>query len=175
MSEVRLSQYHKAVLGFINGNKYGKRSDSKIYDEFVSELLDQDTVEQILEDLMQAGYVKPIEIEEQKVAFLEEMTGEHVSKEGHKITQLGKDQLNYSHPQTTVYNNIKNSNIAHESPQSNQSVHISELPEDIQHKLKDLQDAIHKKDSQGIKKAFAYIADKSVDVAIAILTGALIK
>lgn len=168
-----ITEYHLAVLGYLAENKYGKRRKDAIFNEFVSGPLHRENVKSIIRDLEQLGYVKPIDIDEQKVQFLEEMTGESVSNKGYKITQLGKSKIggNSNVIPATVYANITNSNIAHHSPHATQSIKISEQPEDIQEKFAELQDAITKKDASAIKKALGYIADKSVDVVIAIITG----
>lgn len=170
----QLTQYHIAILNFLAENNYGKQRTDKIFKEFESNLLDHEQINGLLEDLEQLGYIKPIEIDEQRVQLLEEMTGESVSSKGYKITQLGKAKVGNSHSPVAVYSNISNSNIAHQSPHATQSIRISEQPEDIQKKFAELQDAIAKKDSSAMKKAFGYIADKSVDVAIAIMTGAIL-
>lgn len=164
-----------AVLGYLAENKYGKRRKDAIFSEFVSGPLHRENVKSIIRDLEQLGYLKPIEMHNQKVQLLEEMSGEPVSNKGYKITQLGKSKISGSrnNSSATVYSNITNSNIAHQSPYVTQLIKISEQPEDIQKKFAELQDAITKRDSSAIKKAFGYIADKSVDVAIGIMVGAI--
>jgi hypothetical protein len=171
---VKLTEYHTAILRYIDQNIYGKRRTDKLYSEFESDMLDRDDIDNLIEDLQDAGYVKAIEIDEQKIQFLDLADSKSMSNSGYKITQLGKSRIG-SYSPTTIYSNINNSNIAHQSPNSIQTVKISEQPEDIQQKFAELKDAIDKKDSSVIKKAFGYIADKSVDVAIAILAGAVIS
>ncbi|HRN70548.1 MAG TPA: hypothetical protein PLS49_05170 [Candidatus Woesebacteria bacterium] len=93
----------------------------------------------------------------------------------YSITPLGKNYLANTTANFTSFSNINNSNVAHNSSNVTQSINISKQPQDIQEKIKEIELAIIKKDASGIKKAFSYIADKSVDVAIALLTGGLLK
>lgn len=174
MAFAGINEYHKAVLSYLIDNQYGKRSTSRIYDEFESEILDRDVIEQILEDLQDAAYIKPVEFDEQRVGFMSDISGEFHSKDGFKITQLGKGVVE-GRNLTTVYSNIQNSNIAHYSPHASQGINITELPDDIQKSIAELQLAIEKKNAASIKKAFSYIADKALDVAIAIITGTMLS
>jgi hypothetical protein len=92
----------------------------------------------------------------------------------YRLTPFGDRQLSTLHvSNNTTYSNISNSNIAHQSDNTNQTININELPEDIQKSLEELRIAASKHDASGMKKAFAYIADKAVDVAIAISLGHL--
>lgn len=89
-----------------------------------------------------------------------------------KLTPFGK-MHSQSQSEVNVFSNISHSNIANKSSSINQSLIISDQPEDIQQKIKELEIAVEKRDALGMKKAFGYIADKAIDVAIAIATGAL--
>lgn len=170
----KLTEYHVAILHYLTDNKFGKRRVDKIYDEFESEILDHDQIEDLLEDLHDCGYIKKTEIDAQRIWLSgEDLTPRSDSKSGYKITPLGKSRV--GNVSATVYSNITNSNIAHQSPNAVQSIKISEQSEDIQQMFTELQNAIAQKDSSAMKKTFGYIADKSVDVAIAILTGAVIS
>src|SRR5690349_3558211 len=91
------------------------------------------------------------------------------------LTPLGKNYLVKATANFTSFSNISNSNIANQSSYIEQSIKISEQPQDIQEKIKELELAIIKKDSIGIKRTFSYIVDKSVDTAIAITTGMLLR
>lgn len=92
----------------------------------------------------------------------------------YRLTPFGDSQLSTLRvSNNTTYSNISNSNIAHQSDNANQTININELPEDVQKSLEELRVAASKHDASGMKKAFAYIADKAVDVAIAILLGHL--
>lgn len=94
----------------------------------------------------------------------------------YKITDLGKNHLLKQRTEPTISFG-DNTNFAYNSPHAQQTINIniSNLDQDIQKKLIELEEAIARKDSSAIKKAFGYIADKSVDVAIAIITGSLLR
>lgn len=103
--------------------------------------------------------------------FVEEIEGH---KGVYRLTPFGDEYLlGQATANVTSYSNISNSNIAHESPSANLTINISELPQDIQESLRDLQAAASKRDTPAMKKIFAYIADKAVDVAIAVVLGRL--
>lgn len=89
-----------------------------------------------------------------------------------RLTPFGEAYLSDQHRVGGVsYNNISNANIAHDSPNSVQTINITDYSQDIQDSFNELREATAKRDSSGIKKAFGYIADKAVDLAIAILAG----
>ena len=67
------------------------------------------------------------------------------------------------------------SNFSMNSPGSVQIVNIENYPEDIRQLVAELDEAVSRKDAVVMKKVFGYIADKSIDVAIAITTGALMR
>ena len=91
------------------------------------------------------------------------------------LTPLGKNYLTNTSFNFTSFSDIQNSTIANYSPHATQTINIIDQPEDIQEKLAELQRAIDAKDGSAIKKTFGYIADKSVDAAIAVATGALLR
>lgn len=92
----------------------------------------------------------------------------------YRLTPFGIGQLNTLHvSNNTTYSNISNSNIAHQSDNTNQAININDLSEDVQKSLGELRIAASRHDASGMKKAFAYIVDKAVDVAIAIALGHL--
>ncbi|MEO5627765.1 MAG: hypothetical protein ABIQ89_02655 [Candidatus Saccharimonadales bacterium] len=169
---MKLTEYHTAVLNFLAQNKYGKRREDKIYQELTVGPLNRQNIKTILRDLEQAGLIVPITIPEQEIQFIAEMSETPVTNVGYRITQLGKDASTSVRSNVTnnTYANISNSAIAHNSPHATQSINIEELSEDLRQKYQELQDAVARKDSSAMKKAFGYIADKSVDVAIAIIT-----
>jgi ABC-type phosphate transport system auxiliary subunit len=103
--------------------------------------------------------------------FIELVEGEN---EVWKITPYGLAHVSKSR-EATVFSNISNSNIAHQSSNVTQSIKLSELAPDIQEKILEFDSAAERKEADGMKKAFAYIADKAVDVAIALGTGALLR
>lgn len=170
MIPTQLTEYHVAILGFLAENKYNKRQTDEIFQEFESDILDYEQIKSLLEDLEQIGYIQPVKIGP-KIILNEEMS----YREGYRVTQLGKNVIRVKSSNVTLYSNINNSNIAHESSHITQSIRISEQPEEIQKKFAELQEAIVKKDSSAMKKAFGYIADKSIDVAVAIMTGAILE
>jgi hypothetical protein len=92
----------------------------------------------------------------------------------YSITQLGKTYLNSQHGSSsfTIGDNV---NFAYNSPGAQQSISINDLDEDIRVKINELDEAIQKNDKATFKKTLAYIADKSVDVAIALVTGSLVR
>ncbi len=103
--------------------------------------------------------------------FVEEIEG---YKGVYHLTPFGDDYLiSLATTNVTSYSHITNSNIAHESPNAHQTIDINKLPQDIQESLRDLKAAASKGNSSAMKKIFAYIADKAVDVAIAIALGRL--
>lgn len=104
----------------------------------------------------------------------EQIHGHALEYIAYQITELGKSYLHQnSRPASTVYNGIYGSNIAHNSSNVTQSISINALAPDVQEKIKEFDVAIKQKDSSAMKRAFGYIADKSVDVAIALVTGML--
>lgn len=93
-----------------------------------------------------------------------------------KMTPYGLTYITQKQQQSpTVFSNIQNSNIAHASPGARQTIDINSLDQDLQEKVAELDQAVKSKDKNKIKEAFNYIADKSVDVAIALATGNLIR
>jgi len=103
--------------------------------------------------------------------FVEEIEG---YKGVYRLTPFGDEYLlSLATANVTSYSNISNSNIAHESAGSHLTINIGELPQDIQESLRNLQAAASRSDTSAMKKIFAYIADKAVDVAIAIILGRL--
>lgn len=175
--EPSLTQYHTAILSFLARQKYGKKSSSQIYEEFLTPHLRKGHIKTILKDLENCGYIKSIELDEQMVSFLGEMSGSPVSIDGFKITELGRTRATTSGVSTQVNNfsNISNSVISNNSSNVTQTVSYSDQSEDMREAIDALNNAIASKDSSVIKKTFGYIADKSVDVAIAVVTGALIR
>lgn len=102
------------------------------------------------------------------------VNGETDIYQRYKLTPLGEDALAGSAQITNISHN-QNSTIAHQSPNVIQTIDISGYDEDLQGKINELKEAIANKNKPNIKKIFAYIADKSVDVAIALLTQGIIK
>lgn len=106
----------------------------------------------------------------------EQVHGRTLDYTAYQITELGKSHMHQnSHPAPTVYGNINSSNIAHNSSNVTQTISINTLAPDIQEKVKEFDVAVKRKDSSAMKRAFGYIADKSVDAAIALGTGMLLR
>ncbi len=106
----------------------------------------------------------------------EQVTGNALEYIAYQITELGKSQLLQNSQSTpTVYSGIYGSNIAHNSANVTQTVSINSLTPEIQKKVKEFDIAVKQKDGAAMKKTFGYIADKAVDVAIALGTGALMR
>ena len=70
---------------------------------------------------------------------------------------------------STIYN-LNNSNLAVNSPSTSQTINIENIDEDIKAKIYELKNAIINKDKVTIGETFTYIADKAVNVVIALLT-----
>lgn len=175
--EPQLTQYHKAILSYIARHKYGKRSASRILDKFQTPALKKGHIKNILKDLQRCGYIKKIELDSQGVEFLGEISGEQESSEAYKITELARSHVSTSANNTQINNfsNISNSAIANNSSNITQTVAYNDQPEDIREAIDELDAAANRKDTSALKKAFGYIADKSVDVAIALATGGLVR
>jgi len=94
---------------------------------------------------------------------------------GYRLTPLGRSLLARSSSNSINYSVGGNANIAHNSPGATQSINIHELDDDLKQKISELEEAIKNKNSSAIKKAFDYIADKSVDVAIALITQGVVR
>jgi hypothetical protein len=106
----------------------------------------------------------------------EQKHGHALEYMAYQITELGKSHLHQSNnPSSTVYSGIYGSNIAHNSSNVTQTISIKTVAPDVQEKIKEFDAAVKKKDGSAMKQAFGYIADKAVDVAIALATGALIR
>jgi DNA-binding PadR family transcriptional regulator len=158
MSE--LTQTSKAVLNSFSRSNFGTDVTGKI---LTNELLEvyftkkrMPQVYEALKQLMDNDYIETYE-----------------QKDYYRLTPFGVSYLADSQRGGVHYSNIANSNIAHNSPEAQQSISISSLPDDIQEQIQNLHQASEKKDSSAMKKAFAYIADKAVDVAIALVVGRL--
>lgn len=167
-----LHEYDEAVLRMVSEPNRGTDqigqflAKSDLEDEFGK---DSPRLAQSIQNLSKRGYIKDIK------AVLAATGNASIGYEAYQLTALGSNYLAKSSSQNTSFNNITNSNIASNSSDIHQSISIREQPEDIQEKYQELQNAIANRDPSAIKRAFGYIADKSVDVAIAIVTGALLR
>lgn len=171
----KLTEIEDAILRYTQSKK---PSEEKLVAAFVSKIYTDSTVRRMIKSLADSrGYIKLSDKRYHKpgVYFLDSPHNNEDWQHVYQITPLGKAYLARSSAIFTSYANITNSNIAHHSPNANQSIDITELPEDLREKVAEFDAAMKQKDSNAMKKAFGYIADKSVDVAIALATGALTR
>lgn len=155
-----------------------KRDIEDIYKEFVSKNYDKTMIDVVVDNLKSKSYIRT------EMALVDSFLVDH---NGNPIrfekvclasTRLGKNYIKDKSllPQVNMnFSNVENSNIALFSQNMYQNIKVSEQTEDIKNKIYELENAIKKKDSSKIKEVFGYIADKAVDVAIAILVGKIIK
>lgn len=90
----------------------------------------------------------------------------------YSITPHGKQFLE-DRANKPSFGNITNSNIAINSSNLIQNLKIDDY--ELKEKIDELEKAIEEKDPSKIKKAFCYIADKAVDVAISLLLNGVQK
>ncbi len=171
---ITLNELSEAILTSIKAKKMTKASLMKSY---VSSRFDDDNVSDAIEVLVEdLGYIEEKRALKSGFYALGERFTEDDYEKRFAITELGKAYLSRQNTGvSTHYSNITNSNIAHQSSSASQTISLAEQSEDIREKIQELEAAIKKKDSASIKRAFGYIADKSVDVAIAVVTGALLR
>lgn len=171
----RLPEVGEAILRYVQDSS---ASEEDILDQFVSKQYPKHDVLAYIRDLSEMRnyirlsdepYLKP------GVYMLNQPTTDEDSEYQYEITALGKSYLARVTSHFTSFSNITNSNIANHSPRTTQSITASDLPQDLQEKIKELDAAVLKREAGAVKKAFNYIADKSVDTAIAIITGTLIR
>lgn len=77
----------------------------------------------------------------------------------------GKDESGRA---ATVYN-LQNSNLAINSPNSQQQLKIENMDDESRQLILALLEAVEKKDKPAIMKALSYIADKSVDLLVSVI------
>ncbi len=167
-----LHEYDEAVLRMINEPNRGTDRTGKFL--AISDLekefgKDSSRLKQSIHTLVKKRYIRDME------GVLSAIDGASVDYEAYQLTALGSNYLAKNNSLGTSFSNISNSNIAHNSSNVIQSINISGQPQDIQEKYYELNEAIKKSDASAIKRAFDYIVDKSIDVAIAIATGTLLR
>lgn len=169
-----LGELEDAIVRYIQGKRTTKE---KIINSFVGGPYRSGAVNQVITALERRGYIKLSDKKYYKpgIYFLDSPHNEDDWEHVYLITPLGKAYLARSSANFTSYSNISNSNIAHQSPNSMQSIEITELPDELQQKILEFDEAAKQKDGAALKKVFGYIADKSVDVAIALATGAIMR
>lgn len=161
-NEPNLSQTAKAILTMLKKSRLGTDATGKY---IAREVLEHNFGEKRIESL-DAGLKELFEAD-----FIEQLEG---YKDVYKLTPYGDDYSSQS-ATSTIYSNISNSNISHQSSDISQSIVLNDLDQDIRQAVDEFDKAAHNKDSNGMKKAFGYIADKAVDVAIALGTGMLLR
>lgn len=171
----QLTEIEDAIVRYVQSKRVSK---DKLTKEFTSKTYSKDTVINMISVLENGrSYIKlsKNKYSKQMVHFLDEPHNDDDWERRYEMTPLGTAYLARSSANFTSYSNITNSNIAHESPNAVQSIDISELQVDVQEKIAEFDTAVSHKDGTAMKKAIGYILDKSVDVGIALVTGALIR
>jgi len=160
----------QTVLRMINEADLGTDQTGlfRKHDDIIAELGTKDTTELIIEKLLKLGLIRYANDK------FERVHGHKLTYDAYQITELGKSHLQPERT-STVFSEIHNSNIAHNSSHVTQSIHIWDLDPDIQKKIIEFDEAAERKDPALMKQAFGYIADKAVDVAIAMGTGLLLR
>lgn len=138
------------------------------FDDIVEEMGDKSTTKQFMRALEDLRYIRCIN------KIYEEKFGRELEYKAYQITELGKTHLNSS-GNTTKISIGNNSNLSWNSPNTKQMIQTNSLDVALRQKIDELQDAAAKKDINTLKKTFGFIADKSVDVAIAIIAGRLVR
>lgn len=159
------------MIGEANrGGEPRKMGLFRCYDDLLEEFGDnQQLLDGILTNLQREGFVR--EVSEK----FRRLNNRELGYPAYQLTELGKTKISTQTVQSTVISNNSGSNIAYQSPGAVQGVNIDEFPEEIKQMVDDFYQAVQQKNASNMKKAFTYIADKAVDVAIAIVTGALIR
>lgn len=169
----RLTELEESILRYLSSRSH---SYERIEEKFVSEGVDEQLVAMAIDTLYKNKHYITIK-RLMKVGFYsfdQEIT-ENDQENCYAITSLGKNYLANTARNFASFSNIINSNVANNSLGAKQTINLSSQSQNIQNKVEELQSAVKYKDSSRIKKIFGYIADKSIDVAIAILTGGLTK
>lgn len=136
-------------------------------------LINQDTIIQQFSKSEKSGVKSVIKNYLLRMKYLDKADGD-AANPTYTITKRGELQLisRSSVPSITVNNS---SNTAINSPYASQTINITSQSVEIQQLVSKFDEAIKIKDADAIKKIFGYIADKSVDVAIALVSGALMR
>ena len=129
-------------------------------DEITSEFdkrSQKDVVKVIKNYLVPIGYLKKID-----------------DTPAYSLTALGMSEVSKQGVSSTI-NFGNNTNFAYNSPGARQTINVNELEIEVQQLVSEFDKAVNSKDKEKLKKVFGFIADKSVDVAIALITGALVR
>lgn len=171
--EAKLSLTESTVLRMISEANLGTDATVRFrkHDDIAAELGEtneslQPTIDKLLAQ-------KLIRIVNDK---FEQIHGHALEYTAYQIKELGRSHLQQgNNPAATVYSRIYGSNIAHNSSNVTQTISIKTVAPDVQEKIKEFDAAVRQKNGSTMKQAFGYIADKAVDVAIALATGTLVR
>jgi len=171
--EANLNITENTVLRMISEANLGtdKTGLFRRHDDIAAELGEtNDSLQPIIDKLLEQRLIRIVNDK------FEQVHGHALEYTAYQITELGKSHMHQNNlPTPTVYSNINGSNIAHNSSNVTQTISINTLASDIQEKVKEFDAAVKQKDGSAMKRAFGYLADKSVDVAIALATGMLLR
>lgn len=170
----QLTEIEDALVRYLESQTATKE---ELMEEFTSKLYPKRAIKDVIRGLEKMrGYIALSgPVLKTGVYSLESETTDDDFEHVYELTALGKAYLARSTSNFTSYSNISGSNIAHNSSNVTQTIKITDQPKEIQEKIKEFDEAVKERDGDALKKAFAYIADKSVDVAIALGTGALVR
>ena len=170
----QLAEIEDAIVRYLEGQT---ATNEELTKEFTSKLYSKRAIKDVVRGLEKMrGYIMLSgPVLKAGVYSLDSETTDDDFEHVYELTALGKAYLARSTNNFTSYSNISGSNIAHNSNNVTQEIKINDQPKDIQEKIIDFDKAVKERDSAALKKAFTYIADKSVDVAIALGTGGLIR
>ncbi len=165
--------YETSVLRMISEANLGTDATGHFrkHDDIAAELGEtNESLQPVIDKLLAHKLIRIVNEKFQQVH------GHALEYTAYQITELGRSHLHRSNnPASTVYSGIYGSNIAHNSSNVTQTLSIDTLTPDLQEKIKEFDAAVEQKDGSAMKQAFGYIADKAVDVAIALGTGTLLR
>jgi hypothetical protein len=171
--EVSLNIAENTVLRMISEPNLGTDATGHFrkHDDIASELGEtNESLQPTIDKLLAQKLIRVINDK------FEQVHGNPLEYTAYQITELGKSHLHQNnHPAATVYNGVYGSNIAHNSSNVTQTLSMSTKAPDIQEKVKEFDEAVKQRDGSAMTRAFGYIADKAIDVAIALVTGTLVR
>ena len=136
-------------------------------------LIDQDTIIQQFSKNEKPSVKSVIKNYLLKMKYLDE-ADVNSANPTYTITKRGELQL--ITPSGTSSITISNSsNTAINSPHTTQTFNVTNQSAEIQQLVTKFDEAVKTRDADAMKKTFGYIADKSIDLAIALTTGALVR
>lgn len=164
----------KAILQMIadadRGGEPRQMGLFRCYDDILQEFDDNSSiVDSVIDNLLQEGLIR--EVSEK----FEKLNKRPLGYKAYQLTEMGKAIMQPTATNNTIISNNNGSNIALNSPNTNQNISLSSIDPSLVQKINEFEEAIRNKDSSTMKKVFAYIADKSVDIAIALVTGSIAR